>query len=297
MKLTFGMTQNYTRPHNMKGIVHSLVFGNWWVALGAASLVQMTLTESGAERQHLSLSAFVLGATVTVYCLNMLNGLKELRKSGTESVRHQWCMANEERLNAHLGAGAAIMLVGFFLLSHRVLQVLVPAAVVSLLYVSPLMRGMRLREVGPFKILWVATVWSAITVVLPLVEALTEVQIGGIAAMTMERWLFIFAITIPFDIRDIDNDRDKGIRTLPSMLGVRRSRVIASAAIICSLLMTFHRYSWDLTAVTAAYSTAVIVTMALIGRSGGGRGEMYYSFWMEGTMVVLAGLVVLASVL
>jgi len=264
------------------------------VALGAASLVVMTRTEAGGEGVSLSLSVFVLGATVTVYCLNMLNGLKELRRSGTASVRHHWCMGNEERLKAHLGAGAATMVCAFFLLPHRVLYVLLPAAAVSLLYVSPLMRGMRLREVGPFKILWVATVWSAITVVLPLVETGTGISPGNMAAMTVERWLFIFAITVPFDIRDMDNDRDKGIRTLPSMIGVRRSRVIASAAIVCSLLMTVHRYGWEMSPVTAAYVVAVMPTMALVLGSGDGRNEMYYSFWLEGTMVLLSVLVIAA---
>jgi len=281
----------------MRQFAYNLVYGNWWVALGAALLLQMTIRECGGEGLHLIMSGFVLGATVTGYCINMLSGLSELRKSDTRSVRHHWCMTHEEWLRAHLGAGAVITIATFLLLPRQVLYVLVPSAVITLLYVSPLLKGVRLREIGPVKIIWVATVWSAVTVVLPWSVAINDCGIGHLASMTVERWLFIFAICLPFDIRDMRNDRAKGIRTLPLILGIQRAKVIACVAIITSMLLTFHRYDWDVTPVTLAYSFALLLTSALIVRSSDGRHEMYYSFWMEGTMILLALAVMLANAL
>jgi 4-hydroxybenzoate polyprenyltransferase len=281
----------------MRQFARNLVYGNWWVAFGASLLVQMTLRECGAMGLHLSISTFVLGATVIAYGMNMLSGINELRKSDTQSVRHHWCMANEHRLKMHLVAGGALALGSIFLLPHIAIYILIPASVVTLLYVAPIVKGIRLREVGPMKIVWVATVWSAVTVILPALGSGCGLGTGSIASMALDRWLFIFAITVPFDIRDVENDRSKGMRTLPLMLGVRRSKAIAMCSIVCSLLVVFHRYEWELSPETLAYAFTTFISSVLIGSSGDGRNEMYYSFWLEGTMVLLALSVILASTL
>jgi 4-hydroxybenzoate polyprenyltransferase len=281
----------------MHQLAQNLVYGNWWVAFGAYLLVNMTLQECGATGLHPQISVFVLGATVTVYGLNMLSGLGELRRSDTRSVRHHWCITNENWLKVHVTIGATVAIGTILMLPETVLLVLIPTSAVTLLYVLPVMKGVRLREVGSMKIIWVATVWSSITVILPALASECGSFAESMASMTAERWLFIFSITVPFDIRDMDNDRSKGVRTLPLIGGVRRSKVIALCALVCSLLLVFHRYNWEPSPQTLAYAFTMFITSILIAKSGKGRDEMYYSFLVDGTMVLLALSVILSSTL
>lgn len=36
--------------------------------------------------------------------------------------------------------------------------------------------------------------------------------------MLVERFFFVFAITIPFDIRDIEADKQAGLKTIPLLI-------------------------------------------------------------------------------
>ncbi|MDQ3109049.1 MAG: hypothetical protein M3R17_04055, partial [Bacteroidota bacterium] len=115
-----------------------------------------------------------------------------------------------------------------------------------------------------------------------------------IACMAM-----IFSITIPFDIRDLHYDGEK-LRTLPSLLGVKRSRVLALVALGISVVLvgivTLYLKNGGVP-VFAAYSAWSIITGILISKSTPQRPEYYFSFFIDGTMILLAGMLWLAKFL
>ncbi len=260
-----------------------IVYGNWWIGLCAAMLAQLSYREMGGAGFHLPLILSVLGATVAVYNMNMLSGLKDLRTSGAWSVRHSWIMANEEALMGYLGAGSLLSL-AFFMLHVRSWTLLVPAALVALFYVLPLSGDRRLREVGLWKIFLIGAVWGMVTVGLPALQLNVLPSMAEVLLPLIERTLFVIAITIPFDVRDLCTDEDKGVRTLPSVLGWKRALVLAIVLLVLSTSLAAGRLGME---GLMGYLPGTILAFGLIIGTRPSRPDMYYSFWLDGTLALL----------
>jgi 4-hydroxybenzoate polyprenyltransferase len=225
----------------------------------------------------------VLGATVVIYNMNMLSGLEDLRTSGTGSVRHRWVMANEDALMVYLGVGSLLSL-AFFLLHVSSWWLLVPAALVALFYVLPLSGGKRLREVGLWKIFLIGGVWGVVTVGLPAMQLKVVPSMAELLLLLSERALFVIAITIPFDVRDLSTDAHKGVRTLPSVLGWKRALALAVGLLALSTWLAAGRLGME---VMLGYMPGTLAALGLIICTRPSRPDMYYSFWLDGTLVLL----------
>lgn len=266
-------------------MLNQVVYGNWWVGCCAAALTVLSWKDVGGAGGIIALPLFVLGATVMVYNLNMLTGLKDLRSSDSTSSRHLWCINHEDLMKAHLGAGTVLAVLSFFMLRAAAWWLLLPTVMIAMLYVFPLMLGTKLREVGVWKIFLIATVWAVVTVGLPMTQLDNLPDWKEMIWLLAERWLFIFAITVPFDVRDLSTDASKGVQTLPSVLGWRSALFIAQMAMAVFALLALQRLGTD---AFIGLAPAVLAASMLIGFARPVRNEMYYSFWLEGTMLLLA---------
>jgi 4-hydroxybenzoate polyprenyltransferase len=101
------------------------------------------------------------------------------------------------------------------------------------------------------------------------------------------RFLFVFAITIPFDIRDLKYDA-QNLRTIPLFFGILKSQFIAvSALFICGGIAIFQYFVSvlifpNLLALILLYFLSSI----FIVKSDESRGEMYFSFWGESLSIL-----------
>lgn len=101
------------------------------------------------------------------------------------------------------------------------------AAVLVFLYVYPSRRlSGNLRSYRGYKIYVVALVWAGVTTVLPAVEVLGEVS-SEIVWESLRRAVFIVAITLPFEIRDLSTDH-RELGTLPQKIGVKGAQWLGS---------------------------------------------------------------------
>jgi 4-hydroxybenzoate polyprenyltransferase len=85
--------------------------------------------------------------------------------------------------------------------------------------------GKPLRNRHWFKTLVVPLVWVFVTVVLPGIAVPTSPILLGMLAL--ERFCFIFAITVPFDLRDAETDAAQGIKTIANQYEARSATRIA----------------------------------------------------------------------
>jgi 4-hydroxybenzoate polyprenyltransferase len=113
--------------------------------------------------------------------------------------------------------------------------------------------------------------------------------------MAIERGLFILAITIPFDIRDIINDAKKNVRTLPSVMGWKNSIILAEVLLILFMVLVSYRIEFS-NPLFVGYLISTGITMIGIGLASPKKNDMYCSFWIEGTML-LQFLAVILSVM
>ena len=275
----------------MSGVGRFFVYGNIWVSLCAAALTGLSYLEFELALQPLVI-LFVFFSTLVVYSMNMLSGLNSLREKGTDSERHHWCLANATILKVTVLVGVLGSASTFVFLEFESWVVLSPFAVAAIMYVVPLIgkrgSGVRLREFGLNKIFTIAIVWAFVTLVLPLVnkqgiEILSETEV---LIKTVARAIFIFAITLPFDIRDLTNDRKIDVRTIPMILGVPKTIGLSVTVLVIYGVGYFllGETCW----VRAGHLLGAVLTLGLILLTNERRGDMFYSFTLEGTMIILA---------
>jgi 4-hydroxybenzoate polyprenyltransferase len=60
----------------------------------------------------------------------------------------------------------------------------------------------------------------------------------------IQRFFFIAAITIPFDIRDLNFD-DKNLKTLPQVIGIQKSKVVGLFFLMLFLGLEFFKNSTE----------------------------------------------------
>ncbi len=126
----------------------------------------------------------------------------------------------------------------FFRIEKTTQLSLVLAAVLSLSYVFPVFKKRRLRDLPFVKIFTIAFVWAYVTVILPVCELGKAVD-ANIALLFLEKALFVFALTIPFDIRDMDWDAQTGVKTIPLSIGFRNAQYLAVLCLISCIVLVF----------------------------------------------------------
>jgi 4-hydroxybenzoate polyprenyltransferase len=162
---------------------------------------------------------------------------------------------------------------------------LITQAVIFLLAVTSVLYPFGLRKIPFFKIIIISFVWSISTMLLLVFENDVVISLNEILHL-VARFLFVFAITIPFDIRDLHYD-NKNVVTLPLFFGVDKSKLIAFLALgICMLIAGIQNYTDNL---MLAHLLAIILlcfnSLIFVWKSNENRGEMYFSFWGEGLSI------------
>lgn len=274
----------------MSSLGRFLVYGNFWVSLCASALTWLTCVELDLEIDFV-LILFVFFSTLVIYNMNMISGLVSLSQKGTESERHLWCLANAKvmKLTALLGILGSSYCFAF--LNIETWLVLAPFALAAVMYVVPLIgkrgNGVRLREFGLNKIFTIAIVWAVVTVVLPVVNTgnMSSFTDPKVIMVAVARAVFIFAITLPFDIRDITNDRKIDVKTIPMLLGVKRT-IGLSVFVLLLYGLNYLFFSTD-PMIGAGHLLGALITMVLVLLTNARRGDMFYSFTLEGTMILL----------
>jgi hypothetical protein len=274
----------------MKAFAQWFVYGNLWVSVCAAALTCLTYLEQSIPIQA-TVIGFVFFSTLLIYSMNMISGLSVLREKGTESHRHHWCIKNEKTLKFFTVIGIIGASICFVDLNLDSWLVLIPFVLAAVLYVVPLIgkrgSGSRLREFGLNKIFTIAIVWAAVTVVLPLVNDLgvAVVKDSNFWLNFLTRSIFIFAITLPFDIRDLKNDKTINVRTIPMVFGIRKT--LRMSVVLLAVYGSVSLYTADSIFFGMGHLTAALVTAGLVMLTNPNRSDMFYSFTLEGTMVML----------
>jgi 4-hydroxybenzoate polyprenyltransferase len=137
----------------------------------------------------------------------------------------------------------------------------------------------------------VALVWAFVTVCLPFVIlpdfTFQSLLNPNIILTASNRFLFFFAITLPFDIRDLEHDRKNGVRTFASLLGVvgikNLSRILLVIVTLIALYCYIRGYYFP------GHALAIIVSCAstswLIAKADEHSNEYYYSGWLDGSLM------------
>lgn len=259
-----------------------LLYTNVFVAFCAAALVTATRALLGAPGFPGVLEAHVWCATMTVYNIDRLVDRDDELHA---SPRHRWIARHRKMLWGVTSLSALGTLATMALLPLAVVLGLAPLAVISFLYSVPIFGAdFRLKSLPGAKTFVIGMVWAVVTVVLPALELGQPVPY----VMVAERFLFIFAITLPFELRDAERDAAAGVSSLAHVLGPHGTVAAAATMLLGVAVSKVFRMP---TAQGSALGIALLITAGLVVAAVKPRNDWYYSLLLDGTMLLFAGAV------
>ncbi|MDY0104614.1 MAG: UbiA family prenyltransferase [Lentimicrobium sp.] len=189
-----------------------------------------------------------------------------------------------------------LLAVSIFFIKEATLLVLFPLAVITFLYSVPLRLpfwSLPLRRVPYIKVFVVAVTWSVLTVWLPLAEvADTRTSLPTWLIFT-ERFFLLLAVTIPFDIRDYQRDKEMDMKTLPIALGIKTSLWISGIAALFFLAMAgfqAFKMSYFYPLISATIIFGLFIGLLLCEKCRSHRH--YYVFYIDGLLLLYGILMV-----
>ena len=128
-----------------------------------------------------------------------------------------------------------------------------------------------------------ALVWTATTVLLPVINADLKVDLNVVLG-AVQRFIYIIILMIPFEIRDLEEDSLR-LKTIPQQLGVRKTKLLGVLLLVPFYALEFLKdvVSWDRVFVLTIIS---VMTVVLIFFSKEKQGKYYSGFWVESLPIV-----------
>jgi len=283
----------------LRPLIDLILYGDFWIAAAAVAMTLQTQFVISGTISFTPLIAFVGFSTWMLYALHRIIGLKKVRIF-TDTGRYAVIERYKKHILFYAVLGCVGAIVSFFYLSFRVQVALVLPALISLGYVMPILGGeKRLRDLNNLKIYLIAVVWAWITVALPLLDmGKLLIDIPASILFLSERMLFVFAITLPFDIRDLKVDGHTGVQTIPTQIGIKRTKILASTVFFIVLILAAINLSLDNYSVSIFIALAISCASAnwLVQRCDQVIDDYYFTGLIDGTMVLQFLLVYGASV-
>lgn len=260
-----------------------LVHSNAWIAGGAAALWWMTTRELGVEwlAWHLLLP---FGATLAGYSALRFMGRHQVTGSRSTLWMRSFPVASVGLMVLGGLLATLVWLIG--LDAGGRLWTVVSIGIFAL-YAVPVWRGHSLRELPFMKTVVVAVVWTLLTVWVPR---------GGpdLSPVSLERFLLILGLTLPFDVKDRAADAARGGRINVALaIGVRATRWLSVGVLGIGLFTALWHHLHGLgPAVILSY----LVAGWLVVRVRPDAPEMVYFFGLDAVLVLYPLLVALERI-
>lgn len=157
----------------------------------------------------------------------------------------------------------------------------------TLLYVIPFYRSKNLRNFSGIKIYIVGGVWAGVTVLLPSWHEGMYMS-TEIVFLFFQRFIWVIALTIPFEIRDLKYD-NTDLGTIPQRLGVTKTKLLGLALLVLVVLLEGFRANLQLDYLISLV-VSLIVTGILIVAVRTERSRYFTTFWVEAVPLFWCGI-------
>lgn len=280
----------------IKKLLDLILYSNLWIALCAAAQVyQYKLIFSASQILDLFI-LFVFCSTLSLYAIHRVVGINKVKSF--ISLERFAVISNYRKhifLYGSVGAiGAAYL---FFTLPTRVQIGLIIPGLLSLLYVLPVLaKQLRLRDIAFLKIFLVAGVWASVMILLPALyyhEGFSIIMIP----LFIEKFLFIFLITLPFDIRDRKVDLSSNLKTLPGNFDpnkIKTFMIILGACALLLCMLSYHLGSYSLMQSLCLAVSYLLITLICL-QSYRYQHDYFFSGLIDGTMIFQALMIYMIS--
>lgn len=280
----------------MKGFfikfINLIFYSNIWIALCALAMAFQTKLLYGKTLfENVWMDSAIMGivffATWFIYAVHRIVALQKVQPFQSEG-RYLVISTFKNHIIIYALMAAIGGFVCFWWVTRSVQLSLVIPAFISLAYVFPIFKGkLRIRDFNYIKIFLIALVWAWVTVLLPALEW-ERMYEWSTWLMAIERFIFIFAITLPFDIRDLKIDAHSAVKTIPGTIGIKPTKYLAYGSLllmVCCSLANFQ-LGFYMTPSFLAICISAFTTGIFIHFSDRIVHDYYFTGLMDGTMII-----------
>lgn len=226
----------------MVRIIKILIETNLFIAFAAVAFLWANILFLHLDTACLYYLSFqVFFSTWFVYQISRWVYFKKGEYANTEELVVQWFEKHPKFNKMTIiisGTGAFVFTL---LLKWKTIGILLFIGGISVLYPFPVLKPFgiptKLRDFPYVKIFLIAVVWSTTSVILPAIESRLNLQARiDVFLLWLSQFVYIFFITLPFDINDAEVDKQTNMKTIASVLGAKASKIICLA---CGILYAF----------------------------------------------------------
>ncbi len=273
-------------------LIKVLTYSNLFVSICVASFTHLTYIISNLPQDNLMVVLLmVFSFTFFTYNGQRLFRLKKNPPPENLSDHLKWVIKYKNLLTFFSVLFGSIGLVCTYFISPYCFITLIPMGILSIFYVVPIIpfysKSPTLRDLPYLKVFVIGLVWSLVIVWLPVLNSpfSSNTIYGSLELPQLQVFLFVIAITLPFDIRDINFDKANNLKTIPLLIGVKKTIILSEILLIGSIVLLFvakievqHFY---------ALVIGHIITMILVSLTNKKRNELFFAGLIEGTVLIL----------
>ena len=253
-------------------LIQFIVYSNIWISIGAAFLCWQIFYLNELDTNY-SYLFFTFFSTLFSYNLQRLARIKSI----TKQTPNSWVVKHKREANILL----AISFVGAMCTAPVFNYPFTLFWLVVLGIVSAGYSYKNFRDIPYLKIILISISWGIACVVIPFIID-GNYQLSTLFLNFCIITLYITAITIPFDIRDLSLDENTK-KTVPQIVGVTKAKNLALLLLGISILL----FAFQFTILqTAIYCIGSLFAGYLIQNSNISKEDFYYTLFIDGHIIL-----------
>jgi 4-hydroxybenzoate polyprenyltransferase len=261
---------------------------NYFIALCTACMILATQLMNGLPLRFTPYLVFLTASSFLLYNFHRYSFYMDF-----SAMKNLLASIKKLRIRKHevfIYFCAVIISVSSFLFLESKLQLfLIPLMVLSLAYSIPVLKvgikKLKLREIFFIKTPLLAIVWGVAITSVPITEQNISPFSSFAILQLLCNCLFIFCLCIPFELRDVQIDKMKKIKTLPVIIGNYNFIMIGIVFTVIQLVVHHLLFS-DKLLVSLSLDLSALVALAWIIIQDKSRGMYFYKFLVDGTMIL-----------
>ena len=287
MEQLTSFTERLQKEPLIRNIVNLLIYGGAFIGLCAASVTALTFELLGIVESHIQYILLIGVATAALYSVHRVIGLHKIGLVNTYDRFHILRKYKQHIWLYAVGWTALSVWLLLPLANLRFILLLLPGGIIALMYVLPYLSVYRrVHSLGWIKIILIGWSWAWLTAFIPAYY-FAEVPLYLCVLIGIGRMLFIIAITIPFEIRDIHVDQSVGLITMPSRFGMKAT--LAAGKIMCLfvvLIAIFLGFHYLNVSYILAIIIVVMITLWILKKSKTVTDDYFFSGLTDGLMII-----------
>ncbi len=271
----------------IRDIVNLIIYGGLFIGLCASCITALSLEVTGHDHLFFLYSVWIGVCTAALYSGHRVIGLQKMAHIRT-SERFNVIRKYETHIWIYFLVWVILSGYLFFKIgSWSLMWWMLPGGFIAFGYVLPLLFGKkRLRDLGWGKIVMIGWSWAWLTTFIPL-WYLAHEPLWIVCLLTLLRMMFIIAITVPFEVRDMMVDKSVGLMTLPEKFGKKGTHLIVMVLCLGMMLLSgIAAWHYSNPAFFLTITFISILTYAINQYSPKTQDDYFFGGLTDGLMII-----------